>query len=302
LINVTEITVYSFDLQNQTISWKIAAVSGPSVDTTPHQIFDYEFSVLRSENPASGYIQLGNPLTDVYTFTDTQVSLLHKWREYFYKIRVTHKVTGETKDFGPTGSKTPERDLIAAEIVRQEGILFQEFIGRRCWLFQMRTFGPRCSCFDMGTGKITRGSHGPCFGTGWLGGYHAPIEVYIQIDPSQKAIQQSSPHGEAQMNNCMARMSNYPPVSPRDIIVESENRRWRVVSVGATERLRHKIHQELQLHEIPRGDIEFLLPLSKALLATRSASSRNFTGPKNIDGDDYSDLIATYGGPKGSAY
>ena len=93
-------------------------------------------------------------------------------------------------------------------------------------------------------------------------------------------------------------MISFPPVNPGDILVEAENRRWRVLTVNTTQRLRAVIRQELRLHEIPRGDIEYALPVMVDTQGLNAASARNFKNAQNLGNDgDYSDIISAYGGP-----
>lgn len=302
MVKVTSLRVRSFDLDHLDLFWEIAPVLGPARDGDPHEIFDYDFYVLRSgDSPMGPYEQIAGPLRDQYMLRDMQVQLLHKWRQYFYKIKVVHRPTGKEELFGPSSSDEPERDLVAAEIIRQEDILFREYTGRKCWLFISRTFGPKCTCWDPVLSRRTRSGHALCFDTGFLGGFMAPIEVFVQIDPQGKNVNATS-LGELQPGDTAARMISFPPVSPRDILVESENQRWRVVSVSNTERLRSVVHQELRIHAIPKGDIEYNIPLNMELQKLVSAAPRNFKNPQNLEDDgDYSDILSAFGGhPRGS--
>ena len=128
----------------------------------------------------------------------------------------------------------------------------------------------------------------------------SPVEVYVQIDPHGKNVQNMT-IGEIQSGDTAARMISFPPVSPRDILVESENRRWRVISVSNTERLRAVVHQELRIHEIPKGDIEFNLPLNVDLQNLQSSAERNFFNPQNLEDDgDYSNILLAFGHARGT--
>lgn len=299
MLYITRLTVRSFDLDHLDLFWEIGPVPGPPTDAEPHEIYDYDFFVLRSEAAMGPYNQIGGPFRDIYQFRDGSVSLLHKWRQYFYKVKAVHRRTKEEIEFGPAGSREPEPDLVAAEIIRQEDIYFRELAARRCWLYPVRTFGPRCSCYNATLQRKTRSGHLPCFGTGWLKGYMSPVEVFLQIDPSPKQVQ-LSPLQEGQANVTMARMSSFPPVSPRDILIETENKRWRVEKVTPTERLRAIVRQELTLVEIPKGDIEYALPVTVNPLLP-PASERNFTNPQNIEADaDFQDILDFWGKPRGS--
>lgn len=298
MLNVRKILVRSLTLDFLDIFWEIDAVQSP--EGRDHSIYDYDFYVLRSEAAMGPYSQVGGPFRDVYMFRDARVPLQHKWRSFYYKIRVVHRPSGESQEFGPANNTDPEPDLIAAEVIRLEGILFQEFIGRKCWVFPVRTFGPVCTCTDLALGRKTRSNHKTCFGTGWLGGFMSPVESLIQIDPHPK---QSHPNSlqELQPGNTTARLTSFPPISPRDVIVEMENRRWRVVSVSNTQRLRSVLHQELVLHEIPKGDIEYDLPLNLDVMNVTPAAERNFSNPQNLEQDNaISDIFKFWGYPRGT--
>jgi hypothetical protein len=300
MISITKLVVRSFTLDYLDIFWEISPLAGPTVEGQPHEIFDYDFYVLRAEAPAGPYQQIGGPFRDTYSFRDLRINLLHKWRSLHYKIKIVHRPTGETTESNPASSNDPEPDLIAEEINRLEDILFREFIGRKCWLFPVRTFGPLCTCVDPVLKRRARSNHALCFGTGWLGGYHNPVECYVQFDPSAKQTMPNSLQ-EQQPSNTSARLISFPPVSPRDILVESENRRWRVVSVTTTQRLRSSLHQELTLHEIPRGDIEYELPVKVDVKGLVPSAERNFTNPHNVERDgDYQDIFAFFGHARGT--
>lgn len=300
MINVKSISIRSFDLDHLDIFWEIDALASPSQESKPHEIWDYDFYVLRSEAPMGPWDVISEPLRDTYSFRDMRISLLSRYRRYYYQVRVVHRPSEEKKDFGPSAHDAPPPDLIAAEVIRQEDVYFREFVGRRCILYPVRTFGPACICYDFSIGRKTRANHQPCYGTGWLGGYLQPFEAFVQIDPSPKGPQPSSV-GDLGRVDTTARMISFPPVKSKDILIESENRRWRVVTVSGTERLRSVVRQELQLHEITKGDVEYALPVKADPRTFQPSAERNFTNPQNVENDgDYSDILAAYGGPRGS--
>jgi hypothetical protein len=303
VLTVSKLTVRSFNLDHLDVLWEIAQVQGPPLngDLSDHEIYNYDFYVLRSDVAMGPYKQIGGPLRDKYHFRDAEVHLLRKWGQHFYKLKIVDRRDGSSEEFGPASSYEPEPDLIAAAIMYEEEVLWREMVGRKCWLFPARTFGPRCSCFDTTLGRTTRSNHLPCYGTGWLGGFMSPVEIFLQIDPSPKQTQ-LAPTGEWQPNVASGRMSSFPPVNPRDIIIETENRRWRVANVQQTQRLRAVVHQELQLQEIPRGDVEYALPLNLDATQVKPASERNFKNAQNIQDDgDYSDITSFWQGkPRGA--
>lgn len=274
-IELKGLRVRSLDRDMLEVSW--------SLTNTDEDVLNYTFQVLRSESPAGPFTPLSEPFSDKYLLVDNAVASGHRWRKYYYLVRVTHRVTGASEDYGPA-SQDADPDLIAAELRRHMALLMREFAGRRCWVLPVRTFGQRCSCWNERLRQKRRSGCLLCFDTGFVRGYLSPIETWMQIDPSPKS-QQNTPLGPQQQSNTTARLPYYPPLKPNDLVVEGENRRWRVVSVSQTEKARAVIHQEVQLHEIPPKDIEFAIPLTleTALRDLWLSPSRNYTNPHNTE-------------------
>ena len=88
-------------------------------------------------------------------------------------------------------------------------------------------------------------------------------------------------------------------MKPRDVIVEMTNKRWRVVKVTPTERLRAVVHQEMVLHEIVRGDMEYELPIRiENLREFEPSPIRNFLNPQDLQAFETQaihDIFAVYG-------
>ena len=280
---IKNLLVRGFSLDFLEVTWEIE-------DTVldPH---DYNMYMLRSESPMGPWDIIAGPFEDKYRFVDNRVNLQHRWRQIYYKIKASLKSDPNDVSESDAGTFTASSDLIAEEIQRLERLLWEEFAGRKCFIFPVRTFGQYCpTCFDgpaKGKGftmQKRRSMCLNCYDTGYIRGYFDPIEIYMQFDPSPQAIQ-PLPIAERQQNDTTARLPNFPILKPRDIIVEAENKRWRVVQVNQTERLRNVVHQEIRIHELSRGDIEFQLPIRLDDLRNFEPSPmRNFTNPQNLEG------------------
>lgn len=272
MIAITQLKVRSLDVDFTELSWKI--------DDTTEDVLDYELQVLRSEAPAGPWDAVSEKFSDKYLFYDRFTRPFHNWRSLFYSIVVTHKQTGETKTFGPQQQQA-EPDLIANELRRHMQLLLREFTGRRCWLLPRRTFGQRCpSCWNKTLQKQTRSGCKTCFDTGFARGFLHPVEVFAQIDTGSPAVDtRNAPGGNT------ARLVDIGGVKPRDILVEAENKRWRVVAVNQTEQSRSPIHLEVQLQEIPESDVEYAIPLvlDQALKDMWISPVRNFSNPQNLE-------------------
>jgi hypothetical protein len=168
---------------------------------------------------------------------------------------------------------------MAMEMARNFQIRLEEYVGRVAWLFPIRSFGQTCSaCVDGVTLRKTKSKCLACYDTHWVGGYHRPIEVHIQIIAPPE-VTTTADLGEIQNINATGRLANYPEVHPRWLVIDAENRRWRVgEGIRRVEKGRGLIRQDFPLHAIPRGDIEYLLPLN----LTDAEQETLFPGPRRL--------------------
>jgi len=274
-LQIERLLVRSLDVDRKEVTWETTNSSADPLDFT--------FQVLRSESPEGPFEAVSPVFEDRYIFIDAQIPAGDKYRQLWYRLRVTHKQSSETQDTGPSTHEA-EPDLVANYIRRSQQVLFTQAIGRCCWLLKRRSFGPRCpSCWEPKTQQRMRAQCVDCFTTGFLRGYHNPIEIWIQIDPAAKSKKNNAQQIDHEVMTS-ARMSFYPNVNPGDVLVESENKRWRVLTVQRSERLRAPIKQELALREIQDTDIEYRIPIrvAQALRDVQPSPPRMFTNSTDL--------------------
>lgn len=272
---IDRLRVRSLDVDRKEFTWE--------VNDTQEDALDYTFQVLRSESPEGPFDPISETFEDRYIFVDARVPSGDKFRQLWYKLAVVQKASGDTKTYGPV-TQEAEPSLDAQFIRRSEMTLLTQVVGRLCWLFKLRTFGPRCpSCWDATSHKRTRANCLDCFDTGFLRGFHDPIEVWIQIDPAAKS-KQNHPQQIDQNVGATARTSFYPNLNPGDIVVEAENKRWRILTVQTSERLRAPIKQEIQMKRVAETDIEYRLPinLDRALRDIQPSPPKMFSNPTDL--------------------
>ena len=282
-LSFQNLLVRSFSLDFLEVTWEI--------ENTTLDVQDFYMYVERSESQMGPWDRVAGPFEDRYRFVDNRVNLINRWRQIWYRIKVVEKADTSNEAYSDAFTFQAEPDLIAAEVQRLETLLWEEYAGRRCFVFPVRTFGQRCpTCYsgvEKGkgyTGQRTRSLCHTCYDTSFLRGYLDPIEIFMQIDPSTKSVQ-TLPTAERQQADTSSRLPNFPLLKPRDIIVEAENRRWRVVRVTPKERLRHVVSQEVILHEVAKGDVEFALPIRiESVKDFEPSPMRNFTNPHNLRG------------------
>lgn len=273
---VERMLVRSLDVEAKEVTWELGNGS-----EDPR---DYTFQVLRSESPSGPYEAVSPVFSDRYIFVDRRIPIGDRYTTLWYKLRCVRRTDGFETEAGPAAQQ-PEPDLIAQTIRRLELTYFTQFVGRACWLFKKRVFGPRCrTCWDPKLQKKTSDRCLDCFDVGVLRGYHDPIEIWVQIDPTTRA-QQNNPQQIAQFQRTAARTSFYPNIQNGDVLVEAENKRWRVQLVQNSERLRAPVKQEMELKAIEERDIEYKLPinLDRALRDIQPSPVRMFENATSVE-------------------
>ena len=305
MIEVTDIRIRSFDLSFLDIYWDVK----PSFD----DIADYQFIVEKADNEFGPYVALTVPVVNRFHVRDTTVKGQHSYyHKLWYRIRVQYReVAKQTADGVSTdtvyptlgGAKLAARpDLIALEMARINNLKLREFSGRQIWVFPRKKSGTKCSvCFDHVMQRRTRGNCQACFGTGYIGGYHAPVQVYgMVVTPDEQTTHAGFTSFESQ--DTMLLMGNYPEVFEGDLILEAENVRWRVGSrLSKVKKSRALIRQQVAIHQVPKGDVEYSIPLNLTdaeIQALIASPERNYTNPQTLDSDSLSSTILGVFGTK----
>ena len=274
--------VVSFSLDYYDFFWEI--------EPTAEDIQQYEFYVERAEAEAGPWDTIAGPLIDQYYIRDNSVhTITTNARTMYYRVRCKHVPTDRT-----IYSKTVDREgpptLLAAEMIRRERVLFEEFVGVKCWLFPRRSFGQRCpNCYDDVLGKTTDSRCPTCWGTGFSGGYHYPTAFWAQVDASPETEQVTvDDHRRVQMSQL--RCGPSPGIKPLDLIIDHQNRRYRVVESGGTSRFGCLVRAEIKLVLIQKGSIEDKIPLKVDTETVTLVPQRNFQNAQTLQASQTSDL------------
>tara|TARA_B100001250_G_C19685520_1_gene737853 strand:+ start:216 stop:1112 length:897 start_codon:yes stop_codon:yes gene_type:complete len=298
VIKVTNIQVRSFDLGYLDLYWDISPCH--------EDINNYEFVVEKSDNEFGPYEDLTIPFTDRYHVRDNTVAGQHSfYRKIYYRIRVQERANTSNFEIFPEvgGARLAAKpDLIALEMARINNLKLKEFTGRKVWVFTRKTSGQRCRiCFDDVSQRKLIANCSACYGTGWVGGYNAPIEAYaLIVTPNEQTIHANV--GNINLENTSMMMGNYPELSEGDIVVEAENIRWRVAStISKVSKARALIRQQAPVHRIPKSDVEYMLPINLSDEELRDlivSPERNYTNPQTIEGDSLKGALTNIFGEK----
>lgn len=224
-----------------------------------------EIELARAESPSGPWetLQVLDPLTS-FSFTDRTAPWRPKNAELYYRLRGVDKGSGDPVTTCPAFGFQGRLPLDAVEIIRQHNILLRGVNGHvpetGIWatVYKRRNFGPRCSaCLDAVTQQVTISQCRGCAGTGFTNkGHYDPIRVAMNFQPSPSTLQVSN-LGAIEDNETVAFMTNFPIMYPADLVVEPDEKHWRVVQVDVTERRRVVVHQLLRLRQLDHNDVEY---------------------------------------------
>jgi hypothetical protein len=248
----TSLRVSGFELDYMVVTWEVDLENDDALAVT--------YDVERAESPAGPFDKIVEGFKDRYVLRDYIAPAQRRvWASIYYRV-TAHTPSGDVVSEAKTCDPRPPLD--GMEISRLHNKLLKEYVGRPVATLGIRTFGDRCSsCYDRVTGRRTASKCAVCWNTGFQRGYHKPIMAYMQIDPEMRQ-QTNTSELVSEQAMTSARLSVYPLLKPRDLIIEGEGRRWRVANVRRTERLRAPIHQEVSLTLITPGDIEYKIPIN----------------------------------------
>lgn len=178
-----------------------------------------------------------------------------KWPAFEYRVRIVTAdgATAYDKTVGVSRKKDP-LGLALSDQVRK---IVQQVTGIPVWFLSKKTWGDRCpTCFDEVRQRTGQGHCATCFGTTFTGGYGAPLPTHVSFSPNQEQIQQAG-FAEIEPSQATIYLSHWPNLSVGDLLIEEDNRRWRVIQVQNTERLRTTFHQMAVVDEVESTSIEF---------------------------------------------
>lgn len=277
---VRNIRVYTAERDSLTVTWEIA--------DTQEDLSLYTVSVWRSGSATGPYDRISQEMNaaDYYDFVDYGLNLYSKWREFFYRLRLTRTSDSAYVEFGsvdsgkvaagadPGGvSSEAPPDLEALESIRRFDLVLREYAGRKVLVLPERTWGQRCGeCWDFLKRRKTRSGCMTCWDTGVAGGFYHPTQAYA-MKPAGQELVQLTPLFELQPNDQVMIFSSRPRLKPRDLIVDVYGTRWRVLSIGRSEKSWALTRQSASVRPITRDQVEYSIPISQSAWGENSFSA-----------------------------
>lgn len=142
----------------------------------------YSFSVEASLSGVGDWIPVAT-VADGNSFTiDPQRRVWAKNNRLHYRVSLAlpEGATASTQVKQANGNFTQRDARLAAEIVRKELLNLEKFAGTCGYLYKRRHWGTKCSaCTDFNTGEVKNSNCQVCYGTGFQGGYFAPVPYFV---------------------------------------------------------------------------------------------------------------------------
>ena len=210
----------------------------------------------------------GQPLTDAYK-RDNNARIIaplprrRRWEDTFYKVVIKRVRTGEDDEIleseihGAMEGVSPYAVQLAS-ICRMR---LRQVTGQRWWYYRRKTSGPRCrTCYDTTRKRVTKSNCRACYGTTYEGGYDPRQQLYLGTLPAQEMIQKQI-FADIEASATAFWTTNEYDIHIGDLLVEHNNRRWKVTEVNNREYQRTMYRQDLRVDEVSPDDIVFQIPL-----------------------------------------
>lgn len=152
--------------------------------------------------------------------------------------------------------------LIARDVFRKEALRLRKFVGVKGYLRKVRQFGERCpDCIDQDTDEVTNSDCPVCYGTGIAGGYHEPVEFYVELGLKARTLDNDVNYGAVQNVAQQCRCMGCPELSEGDLwIREDTDERYFVREVRDAAHLAVPVVVIANFRKVPIDDPAYKVP------------------------------------------
>jgi hypothetical protein len=246
-------------------------------------IDDIRFQIWWSRDPISGFLPVLDENGDPVEIDGAvgPLSYTHAVKQYdfnqdsYYKVLAIEKSDETNQFFSDTVFVGMYSDGVHETMRYAEDILYSFYHGEPCLIIKKKSFGARCpTCWSAERQQRVRTHCDTCKGSGYVTGYYQAIAEQVSFDSDPKKSD-SQKEFENVFDTIRARLSNYPLVRPKDLIVNLDNNKRFVISHVETTKLpklselenstkvlskqNYIISQLLTLEELNPDDNEYFL-------------------------------------------
>ena len=237
------------------VRWKL--------EPTAQDLRNLRFYVDRGESPTAleQLNGVGITATDLQEYVDYSVNIKDLDKVLYYRVRaVEQSPDGVALQTFTSAETTWDGDLdLVGLYVNEEHLFEMRWVdGVPAMVFKKIHDGVYCpECWDPILKRVTKSTCRTCYGTGRSGGYYPPMDAWMKFEPDPK-MEQVAEWGKRQTSQTDIMFTNYPLLTPDDIIVELKpNRFWKVENVRYPEKNRTILLQMARLNAVNPSDVEY---------------------------------------------
>jgi hypothetical protein len=255
------------------VGWKLAK--------SAQNLSRLRFFIDRAESPSEWKQLNAFPLTtaDLPEYVDHTPNLKDLTKTFYYRVRAV-EYEGDTPVQTFYSKETTwdgDLDLVGLYVVDEHLFAMRYVFGVPAMVFKKRHEGAYCpECWDKVLKRVTKSQCLTCYGTGKVGGFYPPIDVWMSFEPDPK-VGQVTEWGLRQPTQTDIMFTNYPLLNVDDIILELKPHRfWKVSNQRGPEKNRTVMLQFARLDAINPSDVEQRLevPLERKLALLAAAEKR----------------------------
>ena len=216
---------------------------------------DFTYTIQRGYSPDGEYLSIYDLDGYETNYLDNELNR-RLWKQTYYRFKTTDSVNAKTWLSKPI-SVGKDPDLIALEIVRRNDVMLQNKTygtGVPLVCLIRKYDGVKCDCYDENKQRLIRSNCTKCYGTRVVHGFSKPILLWGNISPDNK----TSPVTEiGERGNLQLRIfvSNYPILSPKDVLLDPQTgRAYLIEDISVTQKRGFIIHQVLTVSYINKPD------------------------------------------------
>lgn len=187
-------------------------------------------------------------------FVDKDVNLFQRGLRYYYRV----KVFMGGVEIQESSIATPEYnkpDGIANKLIYENRAVLKVMRNPPVYVLLKERSGKNCpNCYNPITKRPRFSDCNYCNGTGTIFGFHKPIKTLISRDISQQVDYKTMLDSQKINDTTVgAWITNYPMLTPGDIIVDITNQRFDVQSIAPRMASQYLIRQVLNLVPLEKG-------------------------------------------------
>lgn len=233
----------------------------------PAELRPAVFTIQRTEDPSIAPTSIGKT-EDKLSFEDPEFIVTRHGQKWWYKIIA--QTSGKRFDSELISwASQPSRAIYgpAAQMVLQEFRTLRAASGNApVWIYLRKRLGPQCpDCTDPDTGQLKASSRcETCYGTGIVGGYHAPISSFALFQKEDHGHTYNQPTGKRNPRLPTVRTLAYPQLERDDLIWDTARAELFTVDAVITFAFANVIPVALdvQAFRMPQTDITQKLPVT----------------------------------------